>query len=154
MSENNDLGRAAEADGLSQAEPVPVSSLRASIPSAIAEQVLSMGRVEWGATAELDDAGHLEHLASSLRLTREHFNYADVPIAMHGLYLAGTETVLCHTGTSPNSGANAQALMGAWNLLHDVCAQGMQLSEDAQAAEAEGLQPDPKDAPEESSHAH
>lgn len=92
------------------------------IPSAIAEQVLSMGRVEWGATAEFDQAGHLEHLAESLRLTRENFNYEDVPVPMHGLYLEGTGTVLCHTGTSPNSSANAQALTGAWNWLYEQCA--------------------------------
>ena len=91
------------------------------IPRDIAEQVLRMGRAEWGATAEKDEAGHLADFTSTLRLTREHFNYADVPVAMHGLYLDGTETVLCHTGTSPNSATNAQALTGAWNWLHDQC---------------------------------
>lgn len=92
------------------------------IPREIAEQVLSMGRVEWGRTDEYTEVGHLAHLRESLRLTREHFNFADVPVAMHGLYLEGTETVLCHTGTSPNSGPNAQALAGAWNWLFDQCA--------------------------------
>lgn len=91
----------------------------AEIPLHIAEQVVAMGRVEWGATAEHDDAGHLAHLADSLRITREHFNFEDVSVRMHGLYLEGTGTVLCHTGTSPNSGINAQALTGAWNWLHD-----------------------------------
>lgn len=111
-------------DGLSSFGSSRVSPSRpeASIPREVAEQVLSMGRVEWGATDELTEAGHLEHLQSSLRLTREAFNYADVPVAMHGLYLEGTGTVLCHTGTSPNSGANAAALTGAWNWLHDQCA--------------------------------
>jgi hypothetical protein len=89
------------------------------IPRDVREQVLSMGRVEWGATDELTSAGHLAHLEETLRLTREHFNFEDVPVAMHGLYLEGTETVLCHTGTSPNSGPNAQALAGAWNWLVD-----------------------------------
>lgn len=98
------------------------TELKAAIPADIAEQVLSMGKVEWGATAALDHAGHIEHLAGSLRMTREHFNFDDVPIQMHGLYLEGGETVLCHTGTSPNSGPNAQALAGAWNWLHDQCA--------------------------------
>lgn len=93
-----------------------------SIPPQIVEQVLSMGKVEWGATAAYTDAGHLEHLAESLRITREHFDFEDIPVPMHGLYLEGTETVLCHTGTSPNSGANAQALAGAWNWLVDQCA--------------------------------
>lgn len=92
------------------------------IPREIADQVLAMGRVQWGATAEYTEAGHLAHVAESLRITREHFNFEDVPVAMHGLYLEGTDTVLCHTGTSPNSGANAQALTGAWNWLYDQCA--------------------------------
>jgi hypothetical protein len=123
----------------SQATPeaAKASSPSVSIPSAIAEQVLSMGRAEWAATAELTETGHLEHLAESLRLTREHFNFEDVPVRMHGLYLDGTETVLCHTGTSPNSGANAQALAGAWNWLHDQCASAMS----ARSAETEGLSP-------------
>jgi hypothetical protein len=93
-----------------------------TIPRDVCEQVLSMGRVEWGATDRLTDAGHIEHLTNSLRLTREHFNFEDTPVAMHGLYLEGTEKVLCHTGTSPNSAPNAQALAGAWNWLHEQCA--------------------------------
>jgi hypothetical protein len=95
---------------------------RSRIPPEVARQVLSMGRVEWGATDKLTEAGHLEHLAETLRNTRKDFNFEDVPVAMHGLYLEGTGTVLCHTGTSPNSGPNAQALAGAWNWLHDQCA--------------------------------
>jgi len=91
------------------------------IPRDIVEQVGKMGRAEWGATPELTSEGHLAHLENSLRLTREHFDYADIPVKMHGLYLDGTETILCHTGTSPNSPINAQALTGAWNWLHDLC---------------------------------
>lgn len=94
-----------------------------TIPRAIAEQVLSMGRVEWGATAELTEIGHVAHLTETLRLTRKQFDCEDVPVPMHGLYLEGMETVLCHTGTSPNSGANAQALAGAWNWLFDQCSR-------------------------------
>lgn len=93
----------------------------ASIPCDIAEQVLSMGRAEWGATDEKTSAEHLAAFENTLRLTRENFNLEDIPVRLHGLYLEGTETVLCHTGTSPNSGANAQALAGAWNWLHDQC---------------------------------
>jgi hypothetical protein len=100
---------------------VPVQGEPVAIPPDIAEQVLRMGRAEWGATEELTSEGHLAHLETSLRLTREHFNYSDIPVKMHGLYLEGTETILCHTGTSPNSPINAQALTGAWNWLHDQC---------------------------------
>jgi len=91
------------------------------IPSHIAEQVLSMGRAEWGATSEKTSAEHLADFENTLRLTRENFNLEDIPVQMHGLYLEGAETILCHTGTSPNSGANAQALVGAWNWLYDQC---------------------------------
>lgn len=91
------------------------------IPREIAEQVLSMGRVEWGATKEQTSAGHVADFAETLRITRENFNFEDVPVRLHGLYLEGTETVLCHTGTSPNSPGNAQALAGAWNWLVDQC---------------------------------
>ena len=92
-----------------------------NIPQDIVEQVLSMGYVDWGATAELTESGHVEHLTETLRFTREKFNFEDVPVAMHGLYLQDTNTVLCHTGTSPNSGPNAQALTAAWNWLVDEC---------------------------------
>lgn len=109
-----------------QAIPAPATdagqsadSLVEALPPHIAEQVVSMGRVEWGATAEKVAADHVAGFAETLRITREHFNYEDVPVALHGLYLEGTETVLCHTGTSPNSGPNAQALAGAWNWLHE-----------------------------------
>lgn len=93
-----------------------------SIPDHISEQVLSMGKVEWGATGEKTASEHLSDFENTLHLTREKFNLEDIPVAMHGLYLEGTETVLCHTGTSPNSGPNAQALAGAWNWLYDQCA--------------------------------
>lgn len=101
-----------------------VSPLRASIPDAMAEQILAMGRVQWGATAEEEEAGHVEHFRNTLRLTREAFDYEDVPVPMHGLYIEGTGKVVCHTGTSPNSGPNAQILAGAWNWLHQICSAG------------------------------
>lgn len=95
---------------------------KVAIPAHIAEQVLAMGRAYWGATGEKTASEHMADFENTLRLTRENFNCEDVPVAMHGLYLEGTETVLCHTGTSPNSGANAQVLTGAWNWLYDQCA--------------------------------
>lgn len=101
------------------ARPTDATAAMEAIPADVAEQVLAMGRAEWGATAEQTSEAHLADFANTLRLTREHFNFEDVPVKLHGLYLEGTGTVLCHTGTSPNSGANAQALTGAWNWLHD-----------------------------------
>jgi hypothetical protein len=119
---------------------VAVSPVPASIPSAVIEQVLSMGRVEWGATDEFTSDGHLRHLEQSLRLTREAFDYEDIPVRMHGLYLEGVDTVLCHTGTSPNSGANAQALAGAWNWLHGECLASA-MSAEGQDPQGLGAQP-------------
>ena len=94
---------------------------RIDLPRDIIEQVLSMGLVEWGATAEQKSEQHVDDFRETLRMTREAFDYEDVPVSLHGLYLEGTETVLCHTGTSPNGGPNAQALAGAWNWLHEQC---------------------------------
>lgn len=91
------------------------------IPESLQEQIIEMGRVEWGATEALTEAKHLEHLASSLKATREHFNFEDIPVRMHGVYLEGTDIVLCHTGTSPNSPTNAQIIAGVWNWLVDIC---------------------------------
>lgn len=98
-----------------------MDNIELNLPREIQEQILSMGRVDWGATAALTEAEHLEHLASSLKATREHFNFEDIPVRMHGVYLEGTETVLCHTGTSPNSPTNAQIIAGVWNWLVEIC---------------------------------
>jgi hypothetical protein len=88
------------------------------LPADIAEHVLSLGRVEWGQTPAHDAEGHGQHVATSVRLTAEHFGQ-EGDQHMHGLWLAGTETVLCHTGTSPNAPKTTQALVGAWNWLVD-----------------------------------
>lgn len=90
----------------------------AQIPQDIAELVLRVGRAEWGSTPAHDADGHAEHIAESVRLTAEHFGQTE-PQKMSGLYIEGTGTVICHTGTSPNSPGIARALTGAWNWLHD-----------------------------------
>lgn len=96
--------------------PERKASLReVDIPREIAELALELGEVEWGATAELVAAEHIADFTETLRLTREHFNYEDVPVQLHGLYLKGAETVVCHTGTSPNSPTIARTLAGLWN---------------------------------------
>jgi len=89
-----------------------------AIPPEIAELVLRIGKAEWGQTFAHDADGHGQHIAESVRKTDEHFGDRG-PQHMHGLYAEGTETVICHTGTSPNSPTIAQALTGAWNWLHD-----------------------------------
>jgi uncharacterized protein (DUF1786 family) len=90
----------------------------AMIPADLAELILRLGKVEWGQTEAHDAEGHAAHIAESVRITAEHFGQ-EGPQHMHGLYLEGTETVACHTGTSPNSPQVARALAGAWNRLVD-----------------------------------
>jgi len=89
-----------------------------SIPEEIAAKVREIGRAEWGQTHAHDADGHGKHIAESVRLTAAHFGQTEDQ-HMHGLFVEGTETVICHTGTSPNSPEIARALTGAWNWLHD-----------------------------------
>jgi len=88
------------------------------IPADIAEHVRKIGKVEWGQTPAHDADGHGSHVADSVRLTAANFGQTEDQ-HMHGLWLEGTETVLCHTGTSPNAPKTTQALVGAWNWLVD-----------------------------------
>lgn len=88
------------------------------IPEDIASHVLRLGRVEWGQTHAHDAEGHGAHVAESVRKTADTFGQTEGQ-HMHGLWLEGTETVLCHTGTSPNAPKTTQALVGAWNWLVD-----------------------------------
>jgi hypothetical protein len=89
-----------------------------NIPDDIADKVREIGRAEWGQTPAHDADGHAAHVAESVNKTAEHFGQ-DGPQHMQGLYIEGTETVICHTGTSPNSAQIACALTGAWNWLYD-----------------------------------
>lgn len=95
------------------------------LPEDIASAIRSIGKAEWGATARKSAEDHAADVANSVRLTAEHFGQTE-PQPMHGLYVEGTETVICHTGTSPNSAVHAQALTGAWNWLHDRALKGGQ----------------------------
>lgn len=106
----------AKADLILATTPTPAADI--VIPTDIAEHVLSLGRVEWGQTPAHDAEGHGAHVVNSVRLTAEHFEQTGDQ-HMHGLWLAGTETVLCHTGTSPNAPKTTQALVGVWNWLVD-----------------------------------
>lgn len=90
------------------------------IPQDIVETVLKIGRAEWGSVSARSAEEHADHVRRSVEMTAEAFGQTE-PQAMHGLYIEGTETVICHTGTSPNSPTNARALAGAWNHLYDQC---------------------------------
>lgn len=93
-------------------------SLLKSLPDDIAETVIKLGPVEWGQTDPKDANGHGESVKNSVELTAAHFQQEGLQ-PMNGLYLVGEETVVCHTGTSPNSAQVARALTGAWNLMWD-----------------------------------
>lgn len=91
-----------------------------TIPPDLAKRILAVGKIEWGAVANKTDEQHIADFADSLRITREHFGLEPGNHALHGCYLAGTETVVCHTGTSPNSPTHAQIIAGLWNSVIDA----------------------------------
>ncbi|MDX3926766.1 MAG: hypothetical protein QHC90_13305 [Shinella sp.] len=90
------------------------------IPEDIIASLLAVGPVEWGRTHRQSDEKHVEDLRDTIRLTREHFSIAEEETAIHGVYLEGTDTVLAHTGMSPNSSQHARILVGAWNQLVEI----------------------------------
>lgn len=92
---------------------------REALPDDIRDSILSIGEVEWGATESLDVDGHLDHLRKTLKITNEGRGSID-PTPMHGVYVKGTETVVCHTGTSSNSPQHARIITGIWNQLVQV----------------------------------
>lgn len=115
---DRDFAAAIDARCASQAaQPAEADGVEA-IPADIAEHVRKIGRVEWGQTPAHDAEGHGRHVADSVRMTAAHFGQTEDQ-HMHGLWLEGTETVLCHTGTSPNAPMTTRALVGAWNWLVD-----------------------------------
>jgi hypothetical protein len=82
---------------------------------------LAIGKVEWGATKALSSSEHQDHVGNSIDITAEDFNQVG-PQPMHGLYLEGSDTVLGHTGTSPNSPTHARILTALWNRFVDEAA--------------------------------
>lgn len=96
-----------------------------SIPDDIAQAVMAIGEAEWGQTPAHDANGHADHIRESVQMTAEHFGQTDAQ-HMHGLFIKGAGTVICHTGTSPNSPIHARALTGAWNFLLEGAAQAIE----------------------------
>jgi hypothetical protein len=86
--------------------------------SAMHAAALEIGKVEWGATAAIDAEGHAEHVKNSVEKTAKFFEQKE-PQAMHGIYMAGNDVVICHTGTSPNSPTHARILTALWNRFVD-----------------------------------
>lgn len=97
------------------------------VPPELAERLLAIGEVEWGATDPQPDAEHLADLQRSLDETHAYFETAE-PTAMHGLYMKGKEIAVCITGMSPNSGDHARLLAGAWNYLVALARTGVTLN--------------------------
>ena len=110
--------RASDAEIARLTEALRSAEERASltIPSDIAKAVASIGQVEWGATDEKYAAGHAASVQKSVEMTAVYFNQTG-PQPMHGVYIKGDDVVVCHTGTSPNSGQHARAIVGAWNFM-------------------------------------
>jgi len=106
-------------------------ALRESIPQEIVDVAVRVGFGEWGSTAAKSAEDHAADTASSVKLTAEHFQQEGNQ-AMHGVYIAGTETVICHTGTSPNSPQIARALTGVWNKLVELSMQRSATHKDTQ----------------------
>lgn len=97
------------------------------LPQDVVDSILSIGPVEWGSTDAKSDEKHVEEFANTLRLTREHFS-TDGDASLHGIYIAGSNTVVAHTGTSPNSPQHARILAGAWNCLVDAAKQQQEVA--------------------------
>lgn len=89
-----------------------------SVPDELKAHIKNMGRIEWGATEIQTAEQHAQDMRRSVELTAKHFATGDQQ-QMHGCYIDGTDVVLCHTGTSPNSPNNARIIVGLWNWLID-----------------------------------
>jgi len=85
-----------------------------SVPPELLTHMLKLGEVEWGSVPARSDEQHVSDFRDTLAITRETFGtVGDVPL--DGVYLQGTATVVCHTGTSPNSPMTARIVAGLWN---------------------------------------
>jgi hypothetical protein len=50
----------------------------------------------------------------------QNLDTSTIPDDLKRRMIAGTETVVCHTGTSPNSAAHAKIIAGLWNSVIDA----------------------------------
>ncbi len=79
--------------------------------------VVECGHADCGAVGPKSDAEHTADAQSSLAKTREFFSELPESTKLHGLYKAGTDIVMAHTGNSPKAGIRAAILIGLWNKL-------------------------------------
>ena len=115
-----------------------IAILKAALPDDIVERVLAIGRVEWGTSHYQTDEQHVDDFRDTLRITREHFKREERVTAIHGLFLAGSNTILANTGNSPNSPQHARILTGVWNQLVDLAEQQARESAISSAEEKQG----------------
>lgn len=92
-------------------------TLTIDVPEELEARIRAAGRVDWGQVGPYPDIKHVSQFCDTLMLTREHFDELEGDLELSGLYLTGTEVVLCHTGVSPNSPLHARILTGLWNAL-------------------------------------
>jgi hypothetical protein len=91
-----------------------------TIPDDLKRRMIAVGKIEWGAIKAKTDEQHIADFANTLAITRKDHDLPEDPRELHGVFIAGTETVVCHTGTSPNSPAHAQIIAGLWNSVIDA----------------------------------
>ena len=98
------------------------------LPDDLTQRLLEAGPVVWGHTGPKFDVDHIADFTDTLRKTKEYFGTTDDATDLQGVYLDGTEIVVAHTGTSPNSAAHARLIVGLWNALHDVAKQALSVA--------------------------
>ena len=64
--------------------------------------------VEVGVVGPHDTSKHIEHLRDSLEVAGHKG-----PYPLYGVFIKGTETIVCYTGNGPNGERNAHAIVDA-----------------------------------------
>ena len=124
-----------------EASPIKVDKLGMpeDLPEAL-KALLETG-IEWGATAPQTDRDHIKDFERTLKATRDDHGMPRHDVrALHGVYLKGTVTVVCHTGISPNSALHARLITGAITSLPDVLETSIRLREALEMAQATFLE--------------
>lgn len=94
----------------------PESPEETSVSQQIRELInaASQPPVEWGCVRGKTVDQHVADFRDSLSW------YTAIGTDLHGVYLGGTETVVCHTGNGPHSEANARLITFALNNLGNL----------------------------------
>ena len=106
-------------------------------PENVIDLVKRIGRAEWGTTEPKTAEDHGADMVNTVKKTAAHFGQIDQQ-AMHGLYIDGTNIVICHAGVSPNSPEIARVLTGMWNMLCDATTLSLPAVDNSPAPDAGG----------------